>query len=88
MRHGQNTIDIAGVSHPLRAVMSAYNPISNVTGFPAMVVPVGETPEALPIGLQLIAPPFGDARLLAVGQALENALGGLVAKWGIEPRRG
>ena len=88
LRHGQNTIDIAGVSHPLRAVMSAYNPISNVTGFPAMVVPVGETPEALPIGLQLIAPPFGDARLLAVGQALENALGGLVAKWGIEPRRG
>jgi Asp-tRNA(Asn)/Glu-tRNA(Gln) amidotransferase A subunit family amidase len=53
-----------------------------------MVVPVGETSEALPIGLQLIAPPFGDARLLAVGQALENALGGLVAKWGIEPRRG
>ena len=63
------------MSHPLRAVMSAYNPISNVTGFPAMVVPVGETPEALPIGLQLIAPPFGEDRLLAVGQALESAHG-------------
>lgn len=86
--HGQNTIDIAGVSHPLRSVMSAYNPISNITGFPAMVVPVGETAEALPIGLQLIAAPQGEARLLAVGRALEEATGGLVAKWGIEPRRG
>jgi aspartyl-tRNA(Asn)/glutamyl-tRNA(Gln) amidotransferase subunit A len=86
--HGQNTIEIDGVSHPLRAVTSAYNPISNVTGFPAMVVPVGETPEGLPIALQLIAPPLSEARLLAVGQALEQAMGHLAAKWGIEPRRG
>jgi aspartyl-tRNA(Asn)/glutamyl-tRNA(Gln) amidotransferase subunit A len=88
LRHGQSTIDVAGTSHPLRAVMSAYNPISNITGFPAMVVPIGETPEALPIALQLIAPPFGEDRLLAVGQTLESAMGGLAAKWGIEPRRG
>jgi aspartyl-tRNA(Asn)/glutamyl-tRNA(Gln) amidotransferase subunit A len=88
LRHGQSTIDVAGTSHPLRAVMSAYNPIANITGFPAMVVPIGETPEALPIALQLIAPPFGEARLLAVGQTLESAMGGLAAKWGIEPRRG
>jgi aspartyl-tRNA(Asn)/glutamyl-tRNA(Gln) amidotransferase subunit A len=86
--HGQSTIELDGVSHPVRAVTSAYNPISNLTGFPVMVVPIGETPEGLPIGLQLIAAPLGEARLLAVGQALEQAMGTLTTKWGIEPRRG
>jgi aspartyl-tRNA(Asn)/glutamyl-tRNA(Gln) amidotransferase subunit A len=86
--HGQNTIEVDGVSHPLRSVTSAYNPISNLTGFPAMVVPVGETPEGLPIALQLVAAPFSETRLLAVGQALEQAMGNLASKWGIEPRRG
>jgi aspartyl-tRNA(Asn)/glutamyl-tRNA(Gln) amidotransferase subunit A len=86
--HGQSTIEIDGVSHPLRAVTSAYNPISNLTGFPAMVVPIGETPEGLPIGLQLVAAPLSEARLLAVGQALEQVMGNLATKWGIEPRQG
>ena len=86
--HGQDSIEIDGVVHPLRSVTSAYNPISNLTGFPAMAMPVGETPDGLPIGVQLIGPPLGEARLLAVGHALEQALGDLPARWGIGPRRG
>jgi len=86
--HGQSAITIDGVSHPLRAVTAPYNPVANITGFPAMVLPVGETPEGLPIAVQLMGPPLSEARLLAVGQVLEQALGNLTAKWGIEPRRG
>jgi aspartyl-tRNA(Asn)/glutamyl-tRNA(Gln) amidotransferase subunit A len=88
LAHGQSTIRIGDVSHPLRAVMSPYNPVSNVTGFPVLVVPIGATAEGLPIGLQLVAAPLDEARLLAVGHALEQALGRLPARWGIEPRRG
>jgi Asp-tRNA(Asn)/Glu-tRNA(Gln) amidotransferase A subunit family amidase len=43
-------------------------------------------PDGLPIAVQLIGPPLGEKRLLAVGQRLEQALGGLVARWGIEPQ--
>jgi aspartyl-tRNA(Asn)/glutamyl-tRNA(Gln) amidotransferase subunit A len=43
-------------------------------GFPAISVPCGRTAAGLPIGLQLVAPPFADARLVALGTAVE-ALG-------------
>jgi Asp-tRNA(Asn)/Glu-tRNA(Gln) amidotransferase A subunit family amidase len=55
--HGQTTITIDGKSHLLRAVTSPYSPLANITGFPAMVLPVGATPEGLPIAVQLMAPP-------------------------------
>ncbi len=83
--HGQEMIEIDGEQHPVRMVTSRFSRAANLTGFPAIVVPVGETPEGLPIGVQLVAPPFAEARLLAVGHALERALG---LRWPIEPRRG
>jgi aspartyl-tRNA(Asn)/glutamyl-tRNA(Gln) amidotransferase subunit A len=84
--HGQSTIDVDGEPHPVQMVCSRYNRISNITGFPAIVIPVGVTPEGLPIGLQLVGPPLSEARLLAVAHALEQHLGNLPAQWGIEPR--
>lgn len=44
----------------------------NLTGHPAISVPVADTPGA-PIGLQLVAPRFHDQRLLAVAARLEAA---------------
>ena len=38
----------------------------NTTGFPAISVPCGFTPEGLPVGLQLAARPFHEKRLLQV----------------------
>jgi hypothetical protein len=32
-----------------------------------------------------VAAPFAEARLIAVGHALEEALGNLPATWGIDP---
>jgi len=43
-------------------------------GFPAVSVPCGRTAAGLPVGLQLVAPPFADGRLVALGSAVE-ALG-------------
>jgi aspartyl-tRNA(Asn)/glutamyl-tRNA(Gln) amidotransferase subunit A len=44
-------------------------------GFPAISVPVGPA-GALPVGLQLVAPPGGEATLVQVGSALERARAG------------
>jgi Asp-tRNA(Asn)/Glu-tRNA(Gln) amidotransferase A subunit family amidase len=65
-------------------VCSRYDRLSNISGCPALVVPVGATRDRLPIALQLIGPPLGEARLLAVAAALEQAMGHLAARWGIE----
>jgi aspartyl-tRNA(Asn)/glutamyl-tRNA(Gln) amidotransferase subunit A len=45
-------------------------------GFPVISVPCGWTQAGLPVGAQLVAGPYEDARLLAVAAALESALGG------------
>ena len=47
----------------------------NLAGNAAMSLPVGLAPEdALPVGLQIMAPVMGDDRLYSVGAALEGAL--------------
>lgn len=48
--------------------------LATTTALPALAMPAGFTDEGLPIGIQLIGPPRGDAKVLQVGLALERAL--------------
>lgn len=50
--------------------------LSTTTGLPAISVPVGLGPRGLPVGLQLIGKPRGEAALLAAARAVEVAVGG------------
>jgi aspartyl-tRNA(Asn)/glutamyl-tRNA(Gln) amidotransferase subunit A len=86
-RHGEDVIDVNGVSEPVMRVNSRFNRISNLTGFPALVVPVGKTDDGLPVAVQLVAAPLREHDLLTVGQALEGALGNLPGRWGVEVDR-
>jgi amidase len=45
----------------------------SATGCPALSVPGGFTPDGLPVGLQIIAAPRADRRVLEVGHAFEQA---------------
>lgn len=45
----------------------------NLTGLPALSVPCGFTKEGLPIGLQIVARAWGDAKVLNAGYAYEQA---------------
>ena len=49
--------------------------LSTVTGLPALSLPVGRTPDGMPLGLQLIGPPRGEARLLQVAAFIETVVG-------------
>ena len=44
----------------------------NLTGLPALSVPCGLTREGLPIGLQIVGPPWSEQRLLRAGYAFET----------------
>ncbi|MEJ3403451.1 amidase [Rathayibacter sp. YIM 133350] len=54
-----------------------YTPFTsmiNVAGLPAIVLPVHETASGLPMGVQLIGRPGGEATLLALGAQLERRI--------------
>jgi Asp-tRNA(Asn)/Glu-tRNA(Gln) amidotransferase A subunit family amidase len=55
----------------------------NLAGFPGAAVPMGFSPEGLPIGVQVIGRPNEDELVLAVGELLESARGKWVAPPGV-----
>ena len=55
------------------ATLTAYTSPFNLTGLPAISVPCGFDPHGLPIGLQLVARPWAEARLLRIARAYERA---------------
>ena len=48
---------------------------SNITGLPSISIPCGFTQHGVPIGMQLIGQRWGEARLLAIALAYEEATG-------------
>ncbi len=57
------------------------------TSLPAMSVPCGFTKAGLPVGLQLVGPPRGEAPLLAAAQLFEDMMG-IARTLPIDPRNG
>lgn len=51
-----------------------YTQLANLTGRPAMSLPLHWTPEGLPMGAQFVAPLGGESRLLRLAGQLEQAL--------------
>ncbi|WP_461384558.1 amidase, partial [Devosia indica] len=48
--------------------------LATTTALPAISVPAGFTKSGMPVGIQLIGPPRGEAKLLAVARAVEDAV--------------
>ncbi|MYW92632.1 amidase [Amycolatopsis rubida] len=70
---GQETVTWSDGS--VEAVSDAYVRLSapaNVTGVPALTLPIGDDLDGMPIGLQLLARPHGEPVLLRTGHALER----------------
>ncbi len=51
-----------------------YTVTANLAGIPGLSMPCGFSQEGLPIGLQIQAPHFQEAKLLRLAHALEKAL--------------
>jgi len=73
-RHDERTWIVEGRSVDyLDAVR--YTQWFNALGAPAAVVPVGNSPEGLPIGVQIAARPFEDEAVLAIAALVDEAFG-------------
>jgi aspartyl-tRNA(Asn)/glutamyl-tRNA(Gln) amidotransferase subunit A len=66
--------DTTGDSFPFTRQPSLRIPF-NLTGHPALALPMGFDADGMPLSLQLVGPRGGEARLLAVAHALERRLG-------------
>jgi amidase len=73
-RHGERTWIVEG--HPVDYLDAVrHTQWFNVLASPAAVVPVGRSPEGLPIGVQIAGRPFHDETVLAVAAVLDAAFG-------------
>jgi amidase len=53
----------------------SYSHAYNLAGWPALVIRGGTSPEGMPLGIQIIASPWREDLVLAVGMFLQEALG-------------
>ena len=65
---------VAGVEMGDYVEWLRFSFLATTTGLPSLSMPAGFTPAGLPVGIQLIGPPRGEARLLQVGLAIEERL--------------
>jgi amidase len=73
-RHGERTWTVEGREvNYLDSVR--YTQWFNALAAPAAVVPVGSSPEGLPIGVQIVARPFQDETALAVAAVVDAGFG-------------
>ena len=70
---GQTRMDVGGVEEDVRLATTRLARGINLLGVPALSLPCGRDAAGLPVGLQIIAPPFAEKELVRVGSALETA---------------
>jgi Asp-tRNA(Asn)/Glu-tRNA(Gln) amidotransferase A subunit family amidase len=72
-RHGEGTYRL-GADECYRETMR-HSQWLNLAGFPGATVPVGSSPQGLPIGVQIIGRPYEDELVLMVAEQIEQARG-------------
>lgn len=69
-------LEISAARHP-REVLASWSLLSAVAQLPSVTIPAGlGASSAMPVGLQVLGPPFADHKVLAVAQWMERVLGG------------
>jgi Asp-tRNA(Asn)/Glu-tRNA(Gln) amidotransferase A subunit family amidase len=73
-RHGERSWQVEGKTVKYLDAWS-YTEWFNLLGMPAVSVPVGKSPEGLPIGVQIAACPWQEELVISVAAALEEQIG-------------
>jgi amidase len=69
-RPAWSAIEVNGRSYPHGIACGAYTIPFNLSGHPAVVIPIGKTQNDLPIGLQIVGKRWQEMELLAIAQMI------------------
>ncbi len=75
VRHGTRTVTLGGAAESVSLAVWRLTHPFNLTGHPALQVPVGLTGDGLPAGMQIIGRWFDEATILQIGVAYEVMAG-------------
>lgn len=73
-RPAWSAIEIAGKSYPHAVANGAYTIPFNLSGHPAVVIPIRQTQNGLPIGLQIVGKRWREMELLAIAQVIDKVV--------------
>lgn len=74
-RPAWTAIDVEGQSYPYGVANGAYTIPFNLSGHPAVVIPIKRTQNGLPIGLQIVGKRWREMELLAIATQLDQVVG-------------
>lgn len=74
-RPAWSAIEIDGRSYPHAVANGAYTMPFNLSGHPAIVIPIGQTRQGLPIGLQIVGKRWRELELLAIAEQIDRVIG-------------
>jgi aspartyl-tRNA(Asn)/glutamyl-tRNA(Gln) amidotransferase subunit A len=69
---GEDEVQVDSTNVNVVAGCTQFTRLGNLTGMPAIALPWGRSTTSLPISIQLMAPPLGEAELLKLAYALEQ----------------
>jgi amidase len=74
-RPAWSAIDIDGRSYPYAVANGIYLVPFNLSGHPAVVIPIGQTQAGLPIGIQIVGKRWREMELLSIVQEIDKVIG-------------
>ena len=72
-----SAVNIDGKPYPHVVANGAYTMPFNLSGHPAVIIPMGQTQDGLPIGMQIVGKRWREMELLAIAQELDPTFGRL-----------
>ncbi|MBW4642621.1 MAG: amidase [Goleter apudmare HA4340-LM2] len=69
-----SAVEIDGRSYPHAVANGAYTMPFNLSGHPVVVIPIGQTQNNLPIGMQVVGKRWREMELLAIAQELDKVI--------------
>lgn len=74
-RPSWTAVDIDGRAYPHSVANGAYTMPFNLSGHPAVVIPVGQTQKGLPVGLQVVGKRWREGDLFAIATQIDSIVG-------------
>ena len=76
--HERRRLIVNGAEQPYVDLLLLWPGVATLPGLPATTVPVGRTPEGLPIGVQIVGPWLEDRTTLELARLIEQEFGGFI----------